>query len=102
MHCMVAWGANNLNQPLTANQHQAVEAILQAYEPAFAFPGAAVITVADNPARLLVEADMTRLSQEQFAGRLVFIISPPIGATGFIYRGFLSQGRWEPINAKAA
>jgi hypothetical protein len=59
-----------------------------------------VLTVADNPQRLLVETQLRALSRDQLQSRVQFLISPPMGASGFLYRGLLSQGLWEPINNK--
>jgi hypothetical protein len=100
MHCMIAWGRPAPDAPLGASEHASVEAVLKQYDFVRAFPGAGVATVADNPQRLQIETALTNLSKEHFQSGLVFLISPPIGPNGFLYRGFLSQGLWEPINAK--
>ncbi len=98
MHCMIAWGRAGPEAPLGAGEHGSVEAMLKTYDFVRAFAGAGVVTVADNDERLQIEAALTRLSKEQFQSRLVFLISPP-AAPGYLYRGFLGQGLWEPINA---
>jgi hypothetical protein len=95
---MIAWGSPN--GPLQASDHEAVEAVLRTYDFARAFAGAGVLTVADNPQRLLVETQLRALSRDQLQSRVQFLISPPMGASGFLYRGLLSQGLWEPINNK--
>jgi hypothetical protein len=98
MHCMIAWGSPN--GPLQPSDHQAVEAVLQPYAFVRAFAGAGVLTITDNPQRLQVEAQLSALSKDQLQSRVQFLISPPMGASGFLYRGLLSQGLWEPINNK--
>lgn len=101
MHCMIAWGSPNpAVSPLQPNDHALVEAVLQPYGFARAFPGAGVLTVTDNSQRLKLEEQLVTLSKDSLQNRVQFLISPPMGPTGFLYRGLLSQGLWEPINNK--
>lgn len=100
MHCMIAWGRTRADNPFGPNDHAQVEAILQPHGFVRALAGAGVLTVADNDERLRIESALTALSREKFGSSLVFLISPPASPTNYLYRGFLGQGLWEPINAK--
>ena len=99
MHCMIAWGAPDPNAPLTADEHARIEAVLTQYSFARAFTGSGVCNVTDNQQRLALEQEIIAVIREGMLGRVQFLISPPMGP-GNIYRGFLPQGTWEPLNAK--
>jgi len=99
MHCMIAWGTPDPNVPLTVDEHARIEAVLNQYAFARAFPGCGVCNVADNQQRLALEQEVIAVIREGMVGRVQFLLSPPMGV-GNIYRGFLPQGTWEPLNAK--
>jgi hypothetical protein len=99
MHLMIAWGSPDPSASLTAQDHARIEAVLSQYAFVSAFPGCGVCSVTDNQQRLAVEEEIVAVIKASMLGRVRLLISPPMGP-GNIYRGFLSQGTWEPLNAK--
>jgi hypothetical protein len=99
MHCMIAWGSPDPTVPLTADEHAKIEAVLGQYAFVRAFPGSGVCTVSDNQQRFALEQEVIAVIRDGMLGRIQFLMSPPMGP-GNIYRGFLPQATWEPLNAK--
>jgi hypothetical protein len=100
MHCMIAWGCPDPNAPLQPQEHAKIEAVLNGHGFVRAFPGSGVLTVAGNEQRLALEQQLVAVIRDGLVGRVQVLISPPMGAAGFLYRGFLPQAVWEPLNAK--
>ena len=100
MHCMIAWGSPDPNAPLQPDDHARIEAVLSGHDFVRAFPGAGVLTIADNEQRLTLEQQLVAVIRDGLLGRVHILISPPQGPSNFLSRGFLPQAIWEPLNAK--
>jgi hypothetical protein len=101
MHCMIAWGSPDPASPLTPDEHQKMEAVLQKHDFMLVFPGAGVLTIPDNDQRLTVEGELVAVIRNGMQGRVRLLISSPMGP-GQFYRGFLPKGFWESLNEKAS
>ena len=101
MHCMIAWGSPDAAAPLMPGEHDRIEAALKGHDYMRVFPGAGVLTIADNEQRLAVEQQLVAIIKEHLPGRVQLLISPPMGP-GQIYRGFLPKGYWERLNEKSS
>jgi hypothetical protein len=100
LHCMIAWGVSQGGVPLTLADHEAIESDLAGQDWLRVFPGVVVITLEGDAQRLALEQKLTALSKERFNSRLLFVMSPPMQSGSGIYRGFLPQPVWEPLNKK--
>jgi hypothetical protein len=100
MHCMIAWGSPKAEAPLQPQEHAKVEAALGKHDFVRVFPGAGVITVADNEQRIAIEQELVGVIKAGLQGRVQLLISPPMGP-GPIYRGFLPKSYWELLNEKS-
>jgi hypothetical protein len=101
MHCMIAWGSPDPAAPLEPNEHQKIEAALKPHNFMRIFPGAGVLTIADNEQRLEVEQQLVATIKDGLQGRVQLLISPPM-SSGQFYRGFLPKGFWERLNEIAS
>jgi hypothetical protein len=98
---MIAWGSPDPAAPLKPDEHQRIETVLKEHDFMLVFPGAGVLTIADNDQRLAVEQKLVAIIKKGLQGRVQLLISPPMGP-GHFYRGFLPKGYWELLNAKSS
>ena len=101
MHFMIAWGSPDPAAPLKPDEHQKIETALKGYDFMRVFPGAGVLTVADNDERLAVEQKVVAAIKQGLQGRVQVLISPLMGP-GQFYRGFLPKSFWERLNARSS
>lgn len=100
MHCMIAWGVANGGAPLSSNDHEFIMGAFEGEDRLFVFPGVAVVTLADDTGRLALQQKLTEVSKDRLGSRAVFVMSPLMAPGTGIYRGFLPQTIWEPLNKK--
>jgi len=99
LHCMIAWGAGNGGVPLSSTDHETMEAALAGKDWVRTFPGAVVVTLADDAERQVLQDKLVEASKA-INGRAFILISPLMATGTGIYRGFLQQPVWEPLNKK--
>jgi hypothetical protein len=96
---MIAWGAGKDATPLSTADHAAMESALDGRDWVRAFPGAVVVTVANDAERQVLQDKLVEASKS-INGRAFVLISPLMATGTGIYRGFLQQPVWEPLNKK--
>jgi hypothetical protein len=97
---MIAWGVGNGAPPLSTVDHETMEAALAGEDWLLVFPGAAVVTLADDAHRQTLQQKLVAVSKEKLNSRAVFVMSPLMAPGTGIYRGFLPNPIWEPLNKK--
>jgi hypothetical protein len=100
VHCMIAWGVGEGGVPLQSADHQTMESALAGEDWLRVFPGVVVVTINDDAHRVVLQQKLAAISKERLNGRALFVMSPPMAAGSGIYRGFLPQPVWEPLNKK--
>jgi hypothetical protein len=100
MNTMIAWGVANGAQPLSSEEHEIVKEALDGEDWLLVFQGVAVITIADDAARLALQQKLVQVSQSKLNSRMLFLMSPITAPGSGIYRGFIPQPIWDPLNSK--
>ena len=99
---MIAWGVGSGGVTLSSTDHEAMESAFAGEDWLRVFPGAVVVTLADDAHRLVLQEKLVVVSKEQLNSRAYFVMSPLMGSGTGIYRGFLPSTLWEPLVKKTA